>query len=113
MGDQIGMALAEQVLVFDPTTPDVLKFSGDFKRLKESNGYLSTMLSIHNDTDATVAYNVKTMAPTRFLASPSFGKIDSGDTVKVDLILPRQLRPGMGNANSSRQKILVQSFKLD
>merc|ERR1711976_283520 len=102
----INMAKAEQVLIFDP--PDAIDFNARFEPSNELCLGELNLLSIHNPTDATVVYKVMTTAPTQFLVKPNIGRINAGETVRVELLL----RPITDNFNLDRHKFMVQSIKL-
>ncbi|KAJ9114153.1 hypothetical protein QFC20_001669 [Naganishia adeliensis] len=67
-----------------------------------------TNLTVHNPNSKPVAYKVKVTAPKSYVVKPNSGRIEPGETVKVQVILqPMKEEPAI-NAKS-RDKFLLQS----
>ncbi|KAJ3345704.1 phosphatidylinositol-binding protein scs2 [Kappamyces sp. JEL0680] len=82
-----------------------------FSRNAQANGNPRQNLTIINSqSDATLAFKVKTTAPKQFVVRPNAGKLSPGEKVEVAVIL--QLKDGAAVDTKRKDKFLVQAIKI-
>ncbi|KAJ2617529.1 phosphatidylinositol-binding protein scs2 [Coemansia sp. RSA 1365] len=90
-------------LVYEPG--DALPFHGPFQRLT------NTTLLLKNKNNGPVAFKVKTTAPKKYCVRPNAGRIESGDSVEIQITL-QPIKEEITGDIKCRDKFLVQSIQI-
>ncbi|PIA15063.1 VAMP-associated protein [Coemansia reversa NRRL 1564] len=90
-------------LVYEPG--DALPFHGPFQRLT------NTTLLLTNKNNGPVAFKVKTTAPKKYCVRPNAGRIESGDSIKIQITL-QPIKEEISGDIKCRDKFLVQSIQI-
>ncbi|KAJ2784625.1 phosphatidylinositol-binding protein scs2 [Coemansia javaensis] len=90
-------------LVYEPG--DALVFHQPFKSLT------NTVLTLTNKNNGPVAFKVKTTAPKQYCVRPNAGRMESGDSIKIQISLqPMKEEPPPDF--KCRDKFLIQSIQI-
>jgi hypothetical protein len=89
-------------LQLDPSNE--LRFKGPF------DDFVTVSLTIKNPTEKRIAFKIKTTAPKRYCVKPNSGVLDSGHSMKVNVLLqPFTYDPNEKN----KHKFMVQYIYLN
>ncbi|KAJ2809388.1 phosphatidylinositol-binding protein scs2 [Coemansia guatemalensis] len=90
-------------LVYEPG--DALSFHGPFKTLTNAT------LLLTNKNNGPAAFKVKTTAPKKYCVRPNAGRIESGDSIKIQISL-QPIKEEMAGDTKCRDKFLIQSIQI-
>lgn len=85
------------------TPADAIIFRGNFQ-----SAVTTSIIDLKNPTEGTVAYKVKTTAPRRYCVRPNSGKLVSGETQQVKILL----QPNQNNEDLTKHKFLLQTMEI-
>ncbi|KAJ2083955.1 phosphatidylinositol-binding protein scs2 [Coemansia sp. RSA 988] len=90
-------------LIYEPG--DALAFHGPFKSLTNAT------LLLTNKNNGPAAFKVKTTAPKKYCVRPNAGRIESGDSIKIQISL-QPIKEEIAGDTKCRDKFLIQSIQI-